>query len=73
MNKKEILIDDLPSGLRDLKRMFWEPEEASDKELNRGEMEQVEACLQWCRRDFNWEGNDDEAISWLLENGYTPI
>jgi hypothetical protein len=72
-NKKAILKADLPSGLLDLMRMFWEPEEASDKELNLPEAERVEAFLQWCRQDFNWEGKDEEAINWLLERGYSPM
>ena len=73
MKKNVFLTDDLPSGLRDLMRMFWEPEEASDKELNLPEAERVEAFLQWCRKDFNWEGQNKKAAQWLIENGYTPI
>ena len=73
LNKKEILKDDLPSGLRDLMRMFWEPEEASDEELNLPESVRVKAFLQWCRPNFNWDGKDEEAIGWLQENGYSPM
>lgn len=75
-NKKVIMEEDLPSGLWHLKRMFWEPEEASAMERGLPEVEQVEAFLQWCRDkdNFNWEGKyNQETKKWLIENGYTPI
>lgn len=70
---KKFKLTELPMGLQEMFRLYWQTEEATPEQRALPHEEAVEAFLQWCRNpeNFNWK-NGGESQRWLMENGYSP-
>jgi len=76
MSKIKLTLDDLPTGLRQMFLLYWQTDEATDEQKALPHQEKVEAFLQWCRQEdnFNWSGqNSQKMANWLTEHGYSRI